>query len=1363
MAPPLNIRKKLLALGGIPLLVLLLLASHNLIKDYREQADLEQSYELGNFLRSLSHFNHQIQIERGLSCGTLKTTQMQLEWQTGRTDRSIAALRQELKRIGLEQYVPQLADVMSQINRKLDELPEIRRQVSKQSSGCVEVLDWYTRMVMRGFEMVDRLDRLIQNPVLVKQLALYTSFIHHKDQVGQVRGFVNGLLQDGVLAMEEKHRLIAYLAKARFSRQEFTDRAPPELKQRFQRYMDSPTHRDAHALVQVLEQTRAGEAPTVSIEQWFEVFSHKIDGLLEIEQELIDRIFEAQKQYRQQLAVRLYLEVALLLIALLITGWAAHYFMRAIERSTIHQQEMLSRLQTTHDATSEGILIVDRNGEIAEFNRRFAEIWRLPFETLRGMSDEEALTLALKQLKDPSQFIGRVEMLYATPEMSSDDLLEFADGRMISRHTRPQYRNGEVVGRIWNFRDVTELFDLQQRYEVVKNASREGVHILDSRGNVVDCSPSFAEMLGYPWLEAMQLNVKEWDAQIPAERLDQELSRLIAEGDVFETLHRRKDGSTFAVEVSAWGIELEGEQHLYAVSRDITERKQVEEAKANFLATMSHELRTPLTAIIGNNELIAETELDPDQRQLLSSSTVAGRHLLSLVNDILDLSKIEAGKFEVSFAPFDLSQLLDEVQSIFVVKASEAALDFEVHPLVEPEVQLWGDARHIEQVLINLLGNAIKFTEQGGVSLTCSQEGEWLIFVVEDSGIGISQAQLESLFKPFQQADGSIGRRYGGTGLGLYLSNVLAQEMEGEIVAQSEEGKGSRFTLQIPYRESELPLQVVEAVEEAMEASDIELSGEVLIAEDALELQLLERRMIEALGVGVTVAGNGREAVDLATERHFDLILMDMNMPEMGGIEATAMLRERGVETPVVALTANVMHHHRAQFQQAGAREFLNKPIDRQALQQVVRKYLQSGTPEEMQTLDVLSEVTDSAEQGISLLIVDDEQSVLELYQHALGKEQRLGHEVVKGMEMMLGITTMQDLEESSERYDLTLAMQGEQAIQLARKAIEEGNPFPVAFIDMRMPPGMDGLETAKALRQLDDRIYLVIVTAYSDRSIDEINRQLEYGVLYLEKPFSETEVQQMARMLVKNRERDERLEHIPGDVEAGPQLLVVEDSPEMQQLTRRIVERMGYRVAVADNGQEAVILAAQIDFALILMDVQMPVMDGIKATRTIRESGNAVPIVALSANVTQEHREQFLEIGGDEYLTKPVSKELLKQTLVRLIEQKMASPVSDDVSEVSSTAISSPHLAGMVDEEMMVVFRQSAAGYRDAIDAALAGEDWEELRGVAHTVKGSAASFGFNAVSQQAFVLQQVLDEGELDSVVELTQELLDELDKVL
>ncbi len=417
---------------------------------------------------------------------------------------------------------------------------------------------------------------------------------------------------------------------------------------------------------------------------------------------------------------------------------------------------------------------------------------------------------------------------------------------------------------------------------------------------------------------------------------------------------RREDDDRVPVNLSVASIyRQQGIRHLFMgtllVVRDIHEILSAEQilrsnqAKDEFIASMSHELRTPLTAIIGNSELLAGSVSDPEQQKMLHSITVSGRNQLALVNDILDMSKIESGKFTINRAPFDLALVVGDIYELFANRIRDAGLAFEVDQQVMPAYKLIGDHQRIQQVLINLIGNSIKFTEEGGITLVVYRSGHWLHIQVKDTGIGMSQAVQERLFQRFEQADSTVAHRFGGTGLGLYISGSLASMMGGGIDVTSMEGVGTTFQLNLPYQESE------EKVSEELATPPPEISvnhqfqGSVLLAEDTEELQLLFIRLLESMGLTVTAVENGEEAVQAVKKQSFDLILMDMQMPVMDGIEAAGILQRTGCTTPVVALTANVMPRHRELFREVGACDFLEKPVDHEALWRTLNRHLEQS------------------------------------------------------------------------------------------------------------------------------------------------------------------------------------------------------------------------------------------------------------------------------------------------------------------------------------------------------------------------------------------------------------------------------------
>ena len=439
------------------------------------------------------------------------------------------------------------------------------------------------------------------------------------------------------------------------------------------------------------------------------------------------------------------------------------------------------------------------------------------------------------------------------------------------------------------------------------------------------------------------------------------------------------------VEVALHGAEVEGRRGWLAVLRDLTERRQLraernrteslEEAnsalreamlhaeqttriKTEFLANVSHEIRTPMTAILGFSEVL----LEEASRNGAPHATVDalrtiqrnGDYLLALLNDILDLSKIESGRLEVERVTFSPVSVVREVERLMRVRAEAKAVAFQVEFEGALPEHVEGDPTRVRQILINLVGNAIKFTEVGMVRLRVHLRDEpapaRLRFEVSDTGIGITPAERTKLFRPFGQADSSTTRRYGGTGLGLTISKRLIDLLDGTIEVESEPGRGTVFRVDLPAGNLDGVARVAahESLggEEDHEAdAEPQLQGRVLLVEDGPDNQRLITLLLRRAGLEVVLAENGQQAIERVQEsRHagtsFGLVLMDMQMPVMDGYTATKILRRQGFATPIVALTAHAMDTERARCIAAGCDDFATKPIDRGRFYALLRRHL---------------------------------------------------------------------------------------------------------------------------------------------------------------------------------------------------------------------------------------------------------------------------------------------------------------------------------------------------------------------------------------------------------------------------------------
>jgi signal transduction histidine kinase/ActR/RegA family two-component response regulator len=383
-----------------------------------------------------------------------------------------------------------------------------------------------------------------------------------------------------------------------------------------------------------------------------------------------------------------------------------------------------------------------------------------------------------------------------------------------------------------------------------------------------------------------------------------------------------------------------------AALAEATDRaERANRAKSEFLANMSHEIRTPMNGVIGVAELLSSTRLSATQLELSDTIRSSGQILLTIINDILDLSKIESGRLELDRAPFDLGQVVDQAIKVVAPAASSKSLPIRVETDTALPGRLVGDPVRLGQVLVNLLSNAVKFTEHGEVRLTTriangpkdrarqpgdsgSPAGPWLLIEVRDTGIGIDAERLARLFQPFEQGDASMTRRFGGTGLGLAISKRLVELMDGRLWGQSTPGAGATFVVQIPLRVAVATQPAAATAPEASPPAHAAPSIRILVAEDNLVNQRVAVRMLRRLGYESDVVGDGRQAVEAASRQPYDVVLMDVQMPEVDGLEATRRLKADGRRGPwVIAMTAHALDEDRRQCFEAGMDDYLSKPV----------------------------------------------------------------------------------------------------------------------------------------------------------------------------------------------------------------------------------------------------------------------------------------------------------------------------------------------------------------------------------------------------------------------------------------------------
>jgi PAS domain S-box-containing protein len=506
---------------------------------------------------------------------------------------------------------------------------------------------------------------------------------------------------------------------------------------------------------------------------------------------------------------------------------------------------------------------------------------------------------------------------------------------------------------------TAELATSEARTRAVLHTMADGVIQIDTHGKILLCNHAVGEMFGYEPEELVGTNVRELLPEEDRARHDELFSRFVETrtpnplGRRREVVGWRKEGRAFPFELSSNELVDDEGSTFIAVLRDITQQKELEaklidardeaerlaQLKSSFLANMSHEIRTPLGAVMGLARIGMRENRGRKAHDTCARILESGEYLLNVINDILDFSKIEAGKLTIDRHPTDLRALIDDVIALVAERAAAKGLALTNRPA--PDLPTWvlGDATRIRQILINLLANAVKFTEQGSIDLTVLRDNEEIWFSVRDEGIGMTDEQRDRLFTPFEQADSSTTRKYGGTGLGLAISKNLASLMGGDIQVVSQLGRGSTFTLHLPLPETAAP--TLSGQEKSAPAGRRLAGLRVLAAEDVAVNRLILADLLDEEGAMHVFAENGFAAIrQIETEPDgFDVILMDIQMPQMDGHEATRRIRQIAPTLPVIGLTAHALPDERIKCLEAGMVDHVTKPIDPDTLVDAILRH----------------------------------------------------------------------------------------------------------------------------------------------------------------------------------------------------------------------------------------------------------------------------------------------------------------------------------------------------------------------------------------------------------------------------------------
>lgn len=616
------------------------------------------------------------------------------------------------------------------------------------------------------------------------------------------------------------------------------------------------------------------------------------------------------------------------------------------------------------------VLVEDENRKIVLVNQLFCDFFGISAmpDTLIGTNYIESLDKVKDSFEDTESFELRLEELLNKQEIVVEEKLNTADGRILERDYIPIFQEGTYRGNLWEYTDITQrhlsaenIRKSEEKYRKIMDNMELGLLEVDNDQRIIRAYDRFCKMIGYSENElvgkiAPELFIsKDYQSVLDAEQE----KRIHGKGSSYEMKLIKKDGTPFWAIISGTPIidEYGNTVGSIGIHYDITERKKLEQelkqakqvaeeasrAEKQFLANMSHEIRTPLNAIIGMTHLLFDTRPNQQQKEYLDVLKTTADFLYGLIANLLDMAKIEDGKVEVKKKPFDLIGLLRTTQQVFKIKLGNRPITIDLMIDARISGNYIGDDLLLNQILLNIVGNAEKFTQEGSIDIAVKvrkEEGENVLleFKVSDTGIGIPAEKLDLIFQKFEQVT-LDGNKHKGTGLGLTITKQLVELQGGAISVKSHEGQGSTFTFTLPLQ------KVPEGVNLLKKEPTAEglIVSQVLVAEDNAMNQKYISNLLNKWNIPFIIAPDGKKAVELAQQQAFDIILMDIQMPVMDGYEATINIRNTenpNKKTPIVALTASAMVDQKNRAMAVGMNDFISKPFTPNHLLGIIQEYV---------------------------------------------------------------------------------------------------------------------------------------------------------------------------------------------------------------------------------------------------------------------------------------------------------------------------------------------------------------------------------------------------------------------------------------
>ncbi|MFP4498639.1 MAG: response regulator [Vulcanimicrobiota bacterium] len=1034
-------------------------------------------------------------------------------------------------------------------------------------------------------------------------------------------------------------------------------------------------------------------------------------------------------------------------------------FASALERHLAENALLNSEIKyrKLYENIRDGIVNIDNRGNIIESNQAFQKMLGYSAETLQKLSIVDIIPK--KWYRKERQIIENQVPQKGYSKLHELELIK-KDGTVFPVEIQIYLKKTEKEAEgIWaSIRDITKRKETEQRLlemsqfreSVIQNAN-VWLHVTNKKDEIVLVNKAAQQISGYSKEELLNTE-KIWNKLYPDEQYRKKISEVqkkkFENGEYlenFETTITCREGFE---KIMLWNLRQLTDENGEAlgsitIGRDITERKKAEtelqrvirelteakkeaeqanKFKSEFLANMSHEIRTPMNAIIGFSNILQESKLPKELQHYLIHIKNSSEHLLDLINDILDLSKIEAGRLEIEEFEFDLVEVFKKVLSILKPRAKKKKL--KVKALIEEDITetFIGDATRIRQILMNLLSNAIKFTEEGRVNVTLTTDHLNrtddilpIKITVEDTGVGIPEDRLERIFDSFERGTSSTNRAHEGTGLGLSITRKLTELMNGTIDVKSIEGEGTTFTVKIPLKVKKnshraLPKGRSTKTREIKRYQQFKDKLILVIENDEAYRHLLEMNLKQLVNkvVGVPSAEDAQKFISFLKP---DLIILDIVLPGMSGWDFLSQFRTEKGDLLIPTIVYSVVSDEQkcAEF---GVKQCINKSVRIESLLPRLEK--------------ILSEMYSTKK----IVLIEDEQLIINTIRTRL-KDYPFELNVFNSSQQGIDFVKNNDVDFVIIDMDLS----GENGVKFFSSLAELGKKDIKVFV-----------YTGKELTQSEKNI----INYYSETILYKYETSIEQLLEEVNKTKIEKPTKGLQEVNFSNETRVPEKTQKP-EVKAFNQsekeILIVEDNPVNQELIKVYLKKCPYKLTFSKNGLEAVELAQVRKFDVILMDIQLPTIDGYEATRRIRkESKNQeTPIIALTAHAMKGEEEKARSAGCNSYLSKPVDKEKLIKTI-------------SSFTQIETEISLKEELLGRIDPDIVELLPHYIENVKETIRGmkkSLASQNYGSLRRKAHNLKGTGSSFGLNKISLLGEKLEIAVDRNDIEEARNLVKNL--------